>query len=123
MYNFVFIDHIELAGFTFGDLTPSIRSVKVFECIDGVIGIKPASWSSITQPPMGLDKMSSYQVVIETNMASRCDDFRMVFRARLGGKRLGVIIVLSDIPLYPLVMYVLFILTTNCIFTLIMMNR
>ena len=80
-------DHIELAAFTFGDLTPSIRSVKVFECVDGVPGLKPASWSSITHPPLGLDKMSSYQVVLETDVASRCDDFRMVFRARLGGKR------------------------------------
>ncbi|XP_060558293.1 uncharacterized protein LOC132718594 [Ruditapes philippinarum] len=85
-----FIGHLQLVGFTFGDITPCIRNVKVFECADGVQGFKPASWSSVTQPPAGLDKMSSFQIVLEADIASRCEDFRMVFRARAGGERVGL---------------------------------
>lgn len=83
----LFQGHLELIAFTFGDITPCIRNVKAFECSDGVKGFKPASWSSVTQPPAGLDKMSSFQIVLEADIASRCEDFRMVFRARAGGQR------------------------------------
>ena len=82
-----FIDNLELTGFTFGDITPSLRCVKAFECSDGVPGFKPASWSSICQPPVGLEKLSAYRVVLEADMASRCEDFRMVFQARVGSKK------------------------------------
>ncbi|WAR19324.1 hypothetical protein MAR_001162, partial [Mya arenaria] len=61
------------------------RSIKAFECSDGVPGFKPACWSNIAQPPAGLHKMSTFQIVLEADMSSRCDEFRMVFRARAGG--------------------------------------
>lgn len=79
--------HMELAGFTFGNITPSFRCIKAFECCDGMPGFKPASWSSVLQPPAGLLRMSEYQVVMETDMLSSCDEFRMVFRARVGGEK------------------------------------
>ncbi|XP_052767239.1 uncharacterized protein LOC128208010 isoform X2 [Mya arenaria] len=85
-----FIGHLEVIGFTFGDITPSFRSIKAFECSDGVPGFKPACWSNIAQPPAGLHKMSTFQIVLEADMSSRCDEFRMVFRARAGGERVGL---------------------------------
>ncbi|XP_053395877.1 uncharacterized protein LOC123544970 isoform X2 [Mercenaria mercenaria] len=85
-----FIGNLELTGFTFGDITPCIRNIKAFECTDGVRGFKPASWSDVTHPPAGLDKMSTFQIVLEADIASRCEDFRMVFRARAGGERIGL---------------------------------
>lgn len=78
---------LKLTGFTFGDITPSFRSVKAFECCDGVRGFKPASWSNIVHPPAGLHKMSTFQIVLEADMASMCDEFRMVFSARAGGEK------------------------------------
>ncbi|XP_052272099.1 extended synaptotagmin-1-like isoform X2 [Dreissena polymorpha] len=85
-----FIGHLELTGFTFGDLTPSFRSIKAFECSDGVRGFKPVSWSSVLQPPVGLHKMSSFQIVLEADIAAICEEFRMVFKARAGTERLGL---------------------------------
>jgi len=38
-------------------------------------------------PPAGLHKMSTFQIVLEADMASMCDEFRMVFSARAGGEK------------------------------------
>lgn len=76
-----------MTSFTFGDATPSIRCIKAYECLDGVRGFKPASWSNVTLPPAGLEKMSTFQIVLEADTSSRCEDFRMVFRARAGGEK------------------------------------
>ncbi|KAL4237453.1 hypothetical protein ACF0H5_002170 [Mactra antiquata] len=86
-----FVGNLELTGFTFGDITPSIRCIKAFECSpDGVRGFKPLSWSSVVQPPAGLDRMSTFQIVLEADMASRCEDFRMIFLARVGAEKVGL---------------------------------
>ena len=45
------------------------------------------SWASVGSPPGGLSRVQSYQVVLETEVGLLCDDFKMVFCARLGGKR------------------------------------
>ncbi|KAL5008759.1 hypothetical protein ScPMuIL_014340 [Solemya velum] len=85
-----FLDHIELTAFTFGGQTPSIRHVHVFEYSDGVGGSKPVTWVSIDKPPRGLDKMSSFEVVLEADISTQCEDFRMVFSSRVGSKRIGL---------------------------------
>ncbi|KAK3591562.1 hypothetical protein CHS0354_041607 [Potamilus streckersoni] len=85
-----FLDALELMVFTFGDLTPTARSVKVLESPDGAKEFLPATWNSITNPPLGLDKMGAYRVLLEVDMTCNCDDFRMVFRGRVGNERVGL---------------------------------
>lgn len=65
-----------------------MRNVQVFEYCEGVVGSrKPISWFNVNKPPAGLDKMTSYQLVVQFDTHMICDDFRMVFRARVGSKK------------------------------------
>lgn len=71
--------------FTFGDYTPTIKHINAFEYADGIPGgRKPISWTNINKPPVGLDKLTSYQIVIEMDVASVCEDFKMIFRSTIG---------------------------------------
>lgn len=85
-----FIDHLELITFTTGEQTPHLRNVQVFECSEGAQSHKPATWISVNKPPAGLDKMATYQLVIQSDVNMMSEDFRMIFRARVGSKKVNV---------------------------------
>jgi hypothetical protein len=84
-----FSDSLELNTFTTGEQTPIVRNVQVFEYCEGILGkqYKPITWFSIGKPPAGLDKMSTYQLVIQADVQIVAEDFKMIFRARVGSKR------------------------------------
>ena len=84
-YLFLFIsESIELHSFTVGENTPFIKYMKVYECSDN--NKKPLSWLNISSPPPGLALSQNYQIVLEADVALHAEDFKMVFRTRLGGK-------------------------------------
>ncbi|KAK7451362.1 hypothetical protein BaRGS_00039834, partial [Batillaria attramentaria] len=86
-----FLDSLELNAFTTGEQTPSLRNVQVFEYCEGVQGgHKPITWFNISKPPAGLDKMSSHQLVVQCDAQLMAEDFRMIFRARMGTKKVNV---------------------------------
>ncbi|KAK7104209.1 hypothetical protein V1264_018965 [Littorina saxatilis] len=86
-----FLDSLELNTFNTGDQTPNIRNVQVFEYCEGAPGgHKPISWSNVNKPPAGLDKMSSYQLVVQCDLQLLAEDFRMIFRARVGSKKVNI---------------------------------
>lgn len=86
-----FIDSLELNTFTTGEQTPTLRNVQVFEYCEGVQGgHKPITWFNVNKPPAGLDKMSSYQLVVQCDAQLMSEDFRMIFRARIGTKTVNV---------------------------------
>ena len=88
MIYLIFTDKLQLQVFTFGDHTPSIKYVRSFEYADGVPGgRKPVSWVNINTPPIGLDKVSSYQIVCEVETQNVLDQFQMVFAASVGKGR------------------------------------
>lgn len=79
---------MELVSFEFGQQTPAFKYVQAFEYSEGVPGgHKPVTWVSIHSPPCGLEKMSNYQVVIQAEVDTVCEDFRMVFRSTVGKAR------------------------------------
>ncbi|XP_060068931.1 extended synaptotagmin-1-like [Ylistrum balloti] len=85
------LDKMELLSFTFGDKTPAFKYVRAFEYSEGVPGgHKPVSWVSVHSPPCGLEKMSNYQVVLQAEVDTACEDFRMVFRSTIGKARMGL---------------------------------
>ena len=64
-----------------------MKYVHVYEYVDGGPGgKKPMSWSNVAQPPPGLVTAQQYQVVIEAEVGLNCDDFKMIFRTRMGGR-------------------------------------
>ncbi len=77
-------ESIELLGFTVGENTPFFKYVKVYECSGN--SKKPLSWLNISSPPPGLALSQNYQIVLEADVALHAEDFKMVFRTRLGGK-------------------------------------
>ena len=80
-------EHIELESFTLGDKTPFIKYLQVYEYAEGSAGGKKAvSWSTVTQPPAGLPRLQQYQIVLEADVGLHCEEFKMIFRTRLGGK-------------------------------------
>lgn len=87
---FVFSESIELHSFSLGANTPFIKFIQVFECFSGGEGgvamRRPASWAAIIPPPSSLTTTQTFQIVLEADLGLQCDDFRMVFRSRLGGK-------------------------------------
>ncbi|XP_046355848.2 uncharacterized protein PYUK71.03c-like isoform X2 [Haliotis rufescens] len=86
-----FLESLALTTFNVGEQTPHIRNVRVFEFSEGVPGgHKPCTWFSVNQPPKGLDNMSTYQVVVESDVTMQCEDFKMIFRGRVGSKRVNV---------------------------------
>ncbi|XP_055957357.1 uncharacterized protein LOC126821662 isoform X2 [Patella vulgata] len=86
-----FIEKLELKTFTVGDQTPNIKHVRVFEFCEGVPGgHSNVTWVNVNQPPAGMDKMSSYKIVLETDLTLHCEDFKMVFRAKVGNKKVSL---------------------------------
>ena len=79
-----FTESIELYSFTVGEHTPFIKYMKVFELSEGCK--KPLSWLNASQPPPGLTKSQQYQIILEMDLGLHSEDFKMVFRTRLGGK-------------------------------------
>ena len=75
---------IELLSFTVGEHTPFIKYMKVYECSDD--SKTPLSWQNISSPPPGLSLSQNYQIVLEADVALHAEDFKMIFRTRLGGK-------------------------------------
>ena len=84
IFSFSFSESIELDAFSLGECTPFVQYVKVFEVGDG--GKKPMSWMNINQPPPGLPQAQYYQAVVEADVGLQSEDFKMIFRTRLGGK-------------------------------------
>ncbi|XP_041353742.1 tricalbin-3-like isoform X2 [Gigantopelta aegis] len=86
-----FLESLHLKTFDVGAQTPNIRNVRVFEFAEGVPGgRKPCSWFSVGRPPVGLHNMSSFQIVVEIDVSMLCEDFKMIFRGRVGSKRVNV---------------------------------
>ncbi|XP_056021913.1 uncharacterized protein LOC125650208 isoform X3 [Ostrea edulis] len=86
-----FISQLQLSRFTFGETTPTIQHIKAFELTDGPpFARRPIAWSSIWNPPPGLENMSSYQIVLELDLQSHLEDFLMVFLAKVGSGRAGL---------------------------------
>ena len=82
-----FADSIELSSFSVGEQTPYVKYVQAYEYTDKVGRLKkPMSWSSVMRPPSGLNHFQQYEVVLEADVGLQCDDFKMVFTTRLGGK-------------------------------------
>lgn len=85
-----FLDSLELNTFSTGEQTPIIRNVQTFEYCEGVPGGQPVSWLNVNKPPAGLDKMSTFQLVVQFDVQLLCEDFRMIFRARVGSKKVNL---------------------------------
>ncbi|ELT88133.1 hypothetical protein CAPTEDRAFT_221179 [Capitella teleta] len=88
-----FIESIELDSFSLGSNTPFIKYIQVFECFSGEGGVamrRPASWAAIIPAPANLSTTQQFQIVLEADLGLQCEDFRMVFRTRLGGKWMGM---------------------------------
>ncbi|KAK2158561.1 hypothetical protein LSH36_167g03038 [Paralvinella palmiformis] len=87
-----FLSHIELASFTLGEKTPFIKSVHVYEYVDvGLAGKKMMSWASIVQSAAGLVRAQQHHIIIEADVGLVGEDFAMVFHAKVGGKRAGMV--------------------------------
>lgn len=87
MFLYLVLESLELESLSFGDKTPFIRFIQVYECADGVGGGKrPLSLSIAMQPPPGLQQAHQFQLVLEIDLGIQCDDFLMILRARLGPK-------------------------------------
>uniref|UniRef100_A0A0B7ARF5 Uncharacterized protein n=1 Tax=Arion vulgaris TaxID=1028688 RepID=A0A0B7ARF5_9EUPU len=86
-----FVDSLELVTFSVGEQTPNIKNLRTFECSESTPGsLQPISWFNVHCPPAGLDKLSSYQVVVEADISMMSDDFKMIFRGRVGSSRVSV---------------------------------
>ncbi|CAG5128727.1 unnamed protein product, partial [Candidula unifasciata] len=86
-----FVDSLELVAFNVGEQTPNIKNLRTFECSESTPGsLQPISWFNVHRPPAGLDKLSSYQVVVEADINTMSDDFKMIFRGRVGSSRVSV---------------------------------
>ncbi|XP_076463535.1 extended synaptotagmin-1-like isoform X2 [Babylonia areolata] len=86
-----FLDNLELHTFSTGEQTPNVRNVQVFEYCEGIPGgHKPITWFSINKPPAGLNKMSNYQLVVQCDVQLLSEDFKMIFRARVGSKKVNI---------------------------------
>ncbi|GFO03794.1 extended synaptotagmin-1, partial [Plakobranchus ocellatus] len=86
-----FVDSLELSAFNVGDQTPHIKNVRTFECSESTPGsLQPISWFNVHRPPAGLDKASSYQVVVEADISMMSEDFKMIFRGRVGSAKVNV---------------------------------
>ena len=80
-------DSIELSSFSVGEHTPYVKYVQAYECTDKLGRLKkPMSWTNIMCPPPGLSHCQQYEMVLEADVGLQCDDFKMVFATRLGGK-------------------------------------
>ena len=79
-----------LKTFTFGDTTPFLKYVKVFEqnvnSADSGSGVAEMSWRNIIRPPQGLPQLGHYSVIVEGDVGLQCEEFKMLFSCRLGGK-------------------------------------
>ncbi|XP_069116307.1 extended synaptotagmin-1-like [Argopecten irradians] len=85
------LDQMKLVSFQFGDQTPAFKYIRAFEYSEGVPGgHKPVGWVSVHSPPYGLGKMSNYQVVLQAEVDTACEDFKMVFRSTIGKARMGL---------------------------------
>ena len=80
---------LELIVFSTGDQTPTFRNMKMLECSEGSRDVlcTPHSWSNINKPPVGLDKMANYQLVLQCDLQLIADDFKMIYRTRLGSQK------------------------------------
>ncbi|KAK2187825.1 hypothetical protein NP493_153g05005 [Ridgeia piscesae] len=86
-----FVDSIELSSFSVGEHTPYVKYVQAYECTDKLGRLKkPMSWTNIMCPPPGLSHCQQYEMVLEADVGLQCDDFKMVFATRLGGKWMGM---------------------------------
>lgn len=86
-----YLESLELESVSFGDKTPFIKYIQVYECADGVGGGKrPLSLSVAMQPPPGLQQAHQFQLVLEVDLGVQCDEFLMILRARLS-TRLGAL--------------------------------
>ncbi|KAK3702728.1 hypothetical protein RRG08_042714 [Elysia crispata] len=86
-----FVDSLELSAFNLGEQTPHIKNVRTFECSESTPGsLQPISWFNVHRPPAGLDKASSYQVVVEADISLMSEDFKMIFRGRVGSAKVNV---------------------------------
>ena len=85
--SFPLSENIEVSAFSLGETTPFIKYMKVYECGEWRTGGRKAlSWLTVGQPPPGLAQSQQYQIVLEADVALHCDEFKMVFTTRLGGK-------------------------------------
>ncbi|CAL1533878.1 unnamed protein product [Lymnaea stagnalis] len=86
-----FVDSLEVVNFTVGEQTPNVRNMRTFECSESTPGsLQPISWFNVHRPPAGLEKLSTYQVVIEADVSMVSEDFKMIFRGRVGSSRVNV---------------------------------
>ncbi|XP_059178126.1 uncharacterized protein LOC131957377 isoform X2 [Physella acuta] len=86
-----FVDSLEVSSFSIGEQTPNFKNVRVFECSETTPGsLQPISWFNVHRPPAGLVNLSSYQVVIETDVSMMSEDFKMIFRGRVGSSKVNV---------------------------------
>ncbi|XP_055878797.1 uncharacterized protein LOC106052623 isoform X3 [Biomphalaria glabrata] len=95
-----FVDGLEVSSFTVGEQTPNIKNVRTFECSESTPGsLQPISWFNVHRPPAGLQQLSSYQVVVEADLSLVSEDFKMIFRGRVGSGKvsLGFDMVVEDL--------------------------
>ncbi|ESP01610.1 hypothetical protein LOTGIDRAFT_238227 [Lottia gigantea] len=84
-------EKLELKTFTVGNQTPNVKNVRVYEFCEGVPGgQKPITWVSVNKPPAGIDRMSTYKVIVESDITLHCEDFKMIFHAKVGNKRVSL---------------------------------
>ena len=86
-------ESIELESFTVGDHTPYIKYIQVYEYSNNAANAtggggrkQQMSWANISNPPPGLKNVEQYQIVLEADLGLTCEDFKMIFRTRFGGK-------------------------------------
>ena len=92
---FIFTESVELSDFSLGENTPFVKFIRVFELLGSR---KAASWMSVSQPPPGLPQFAKYQVILEVDMGLYCDDFKMIFQTRFGGKRWVTFVNFCSLP-------------------------
>ena len=78
-YIFFLAENIELSSFVIGD-TPHVKYVKVFEPSSGTSGLQTASWTPSCKPG------PEHQLVLEGDIGLHSEDFKIVFKTRLGSK-------------------------------------
>ena len=75
-------------SFTLGEKTPFIKYIDVFEYIDvDLVSKKVMSSSRVIQSANSLVRAQQHQIVIEADVGLVGEDFAMVIRANVGGKR------------------------------------
>nr|XP_006815506.1 PREDICTED: uncharacterized protein LOC102802144 [Saccoglossus kowalevskii] len=85
-----FVDAIDLHSFHVGDQTPYVKFLKVYEVIDH-LHVFPATPETVLKPPLGLGRdVTTYQLVFEADIGLHSPEFKMVLRARMGAKFMGI---------------------------------